>query len=301
MSVFVVLCGALVLGGMFAIVSGAFFAADGDVNAVSADPQRGGRASLSQRVVRAWQRLRPRERALTAVGLAAGAVAYLVTSWLLAPLLVPAVVIGLPLLLSDTPNHEADLLAALDRWVRALVASLPTGKSIVEAIKACVPQVPEPLHDHVELLAIRLSQGWTLDDALAVFADEADSAQCNAVAASLLVAGRRGGIGATDTLSALADSIQDRLAAAREIALERAKPRIVARQITFITGSVVAFSCVTNPGYFAAYSSGIGSAILVALVGLFFLALAKLRVMAAAPVSERILVLSPERGRLAHA
>jgi Flp pilus assembly protein TadB len=238
---------------------------------------------------------------LVAVGGIAGVAAYILTSWLLLLFLTPVVIAGLPLLLSETPNHEAELLAALDRWVRALAASLPTGKSIVEAIKACVQQVPAPLHEHVELLAIRLSQGWTLDDALAVFAEEADSAQCDAVAASLLVAGRRGGIGAADTLSALADSIQDRLAAAREIAIERAKPRIVARQITFITATVVGFSLITNPSYFAAYHSGIGAAILVALVGLFFLALAKLRVMAAAPVSERILALSPERRSAYHA
>ncbi|MDR0435977.1 MAG: type II secretion system F family protein [Propionibacteriaceae bacterium] len=246
------------------------------------------RPSLSQRLVRVWTDVAP-NKAWTLGAAVAGVVAALFTGWLVLLLVIPGVVIVGPLLLSAPPETEVAWLAALDRWLRAIIASLATGKSINEALKATARQAPAPLAEPVALLALRLRQRWSLDEALAALARGCAHAEVDAVAAALLVAGRRGGVGAGATLEALADSIQDRLAGARDTAAERAKPRIVVRQISVITVTVVGFAALTNPGYFAPYDSALGNMLLLALSGAYVAALLRLRAMSAAPSRLRVL------------
>jgi Flp pilus assembly protein TadB len=230
---------------------------------------------------------------LFAVAALGGVAAYLLTGWLVLVILIPVVLLALPLLLADPPQRQIELLAALDRWIRSLIASLQSGKSIPEAIKSTYSQAPEIIAEQVELLAMRLSERWTLPEALSAFAEDCADADVDAVAAALIVAGQRGGLGAGASLNAIADSIQERLAVSREIAAERAKPRVVSRQVCLITLSVVAFSALTSPGYFAAYNTPIGSVILLVLVLTYLGALFKLRSCAATPPRARILSLAP--------
>ncbi|NLE98456.1 MAG: hypothetical protein GX596_10810, partial [Propionibacterium sp.] len=68
----------------------------------------------------AWGRL-SRVRKVWIVGsVLAGVAIAAVTGFLLAIVLVPALTIGVPYLLSAPASREVDLLAALDRWVRLL-------------------------------------------------------------------------------------------------------------------------------------------------------------------------------------
>lgn len=260
----------------------------------TAAPVRRGR---DERLADQWARLtrRPtgaagrRRDVLLVIGIAGGVVAFALTGWLLAVVVVPVAVVGLPLLLASPPNRDIDLLEALDRWVRTLSSTLPTGKSITDAVRTSRRTAPPLLADHVNLLVARLDDRWTSRDALMAYADALDSPDADAVVAALVLASHRGGLGASTTLTALSDSIQDRLSALREIEAERSKPRIVVRQITVITVVVLGLALVLGRQFFEPYGTPLGQAILAVLLSIYIASLVMLRRMTDPRRRERIL------------
>lgn len=223
------------------------------------------------------------------LAVAAGVVAASVTGWPLLIVLVPAVAYGLPVVLSAPQNRDLALLEALDRWVRTLGSLLPTGRSISDAIRLSVRQAPALLAPNLRLLTARLDDRWTIEQALFALADELDSADADAVLAALALAAQRGGTGAAATLTALADNITDRLRALREIETERAKPRIVVRQVTLITLVVLGAALLFGGSFFAPYATAIGQVLLTILVGAYLGSLLFLRRLTLPRPRQRIL------------
>lgn len=274
-------CGMLVGGGMVLLVAGVHSPPTGAPPSStrvwkSLVDGRGGRAVRR----RWWQVL-----AAVLAGLVAGAV----TGWPLLVVLVPVVAFGIPVVLSAPPNRDLALLEALDRWVRTLGSLLPTGRSITDAIRLSQRQAPERLAGPLRLLVARLDDRWTSGEALRAMADELDSADADAVLAALALAAERGGTGAAATLHALADTIQDRLRAQREIETERAKPRIVVRQVTIISVAVLALALVFGRAFFEPYATPTGQVILACLLAAYVLSLIVLRRMTMPRRRERIL------------
>jgi tight adherence protein B len=223
------------------------------------------------------------------LGVIVGAVFAAVSGMSIMVVVVPAAVVGLPLLLGAPANREIELLQALDRWIRGLAATLPTGRSITDAIRVSVRNAPEKLAAPLALLVARLDDRWSGPEALRAMADELDSPDADAVLAALALAAERGGTGATATLNALADSIQDRLKAQREIETERAKPRIVVRQVTIVTVSVLALALIFGRDFFAPYGTPVGQLILLSLLSLYVASLVMLRRMTTPRRRDRIL------------
>lgn len=234
---------------------------------------------LWTRAVENLRRINPRTAAWLTVGLMLGVVVAVWTGWPLMLVVVPVAVIGLPHLLSAPRQAEIELLGALDRWVRGMTAALATGRSITDVLRLSARQPPAELADPLVLLVRRLDDRWTPDDALAALADDLDNADADAVVASLILAVRRGGSGAIVTLAALADSIQDRLRALREIESERAKPRAVVRQVTIITLVVLGGAMLFGRGFFAPYGTPLGQLLLAVLLVVYVGSLAMLRRM----------------------
>ena len=238
----------------------------------------------------AWvRRFGPGRIARAAAWLAIGAGAAAMTGWPLLAVLCPALGIAVPYLLGKPVDHELELLQALDRWVRTLAAILPTGRSIGDAIRVSTRQAPDLLAEPLTLLVQRMDDRWTLPAALHAMADELDSADADAVLAALSLAAERGGTGAQATLTALADAIQDRLRALREIETERAKPRLVVRQVTVITLVVLGGALVFGGSFFEPYRTPLGQVILVVLVAGYLGSLLALRRMALPRPRQRIL------------
>ena len=244
------------------------------------------RESLAER----WARLsrRPtgragRNRDLILVGsLAAGLVVAALSGWALAIVVAPLLVLGLPYLLVLPKARDVELLEALDRWVRALAASMTTGRSVTDAIRISRRTAPSTLAVEVGRLVDRLNSRWETSDALRSFADALDSPDADGVVAALILAARRGANGASQTLSALADSIQDQLKGRRAIETERAKPYVVVRQVTIISLITLGAMFVLSPGFFAAYATPLGQVILSVLVLLYLCSLILLRAQGAA-------------------
>ena len=262
----IALAGAVGTGGICLVIVGLLY------ERPAAQPTAGVIDGLRAR----WRRLAPSRQRLVLGGLVAGAVITLVTRWLPALVIVPLLIIVVPSLLADPDNREVAVLEALDRWIRGLTASLLTGRSVPDAIRSTRAQAPPVIAEAVLLLAARLDERWPLAEAMAGFADDVDHPDADSVAAALIVAGQRG-TSAAATLEALADAVQDRLTAARDMDNERAKPRIVVRQITAITGVVIGLAVVTSPAYFAPYGHGIGPLLAIGLALAYVFSLAKLQ------------------------
>lgn len=272
------LCGMLIVGGVVAAVVGWL------------DRREPGRPPT-----RAWfdlarlRRFGMRQIALAGGWLVVGVLAATLTGWTLLAVLAPVVGLAVPHLLGKPSDTEVRLLEALDRWVRSLAAILPTGRSIGDAIRVSARQAPEPLAAPLSLVVQRLDDRWTLSAALRALADDLDSPDADAVLAALSLAAERGGTGAQATLTALADSIQDRLRALREVETERAKPRIVVRQVTMITLVVLAGALVFGGSFFEPYRTPLGQVILTVLIAAYLGALLGLRRMALPRPRQRIL------------
>ncbi len=277
----IALCGAMVCGGLVTAVAG-----------LRRTPQRLSPDSSTSmwrtRITRLRSRAgqQPLRVAAAAVG---GVVLFAITGWPLMLVLAPIAAVGLPVLLSAPTNHDVVLLQALDRWVRALAATLPTGKSVAESVRITARQAPEILRDPLALTVLRMDDRWSTEDALHAFADGFASPDADAVVASLVLAAERGGTGATATLTALSENIADRLRALREIETERAKPRIVVRQVTIITLSFLAFSLLTGRAFFEPYGTPVGQLVLAVLIAMYVGSLVILRRMTIPRSRDRIL------------
>lgn len=274
------LLGALLFGGVALVVAG-----------LRPQPQVPGRGRVVRRpdwVPRAVALLRRHGLAL-GIGLVGGVAFAAFTGLAVLLVAVPVAAVGLPILLSAPPNRDIELLQALDKWVRGLAAMLPTGRSVTDAIRVSVRNAPEPLTASLALLVARLDDRWTASEALRAMADELDSPDADAVLAALSLAAARGGTGATATLHGLADSIQERLKAQREIETERAKPRIVVRQVTIVTVVVLALALLFGRGFFEPYSTPVGQLILSLLLAAYVGSLLMLRRMTNPRKRDRIL------------
>ncbi len=261
--------GALMMLGVILIVSGLRRHERGLSTDTSTGLWRRGRSLWTS-----WSRAR---RAWIVSSVVAGVVVATATGWLIAVALVPAALLGIPLLLSEPPQREIETLAALDRWIRLLAPSIATGKSIRDAILATRTQAPPFLREPVTRLVARMDQGWTTREALLAMADDLSSADSDAVLAALAISSSRGGVGTRTTLSALSENTQERLHALREISTERAKPRAVVRQVTIITLVVLGGSILLGGNFFEPYRSPLGQALAAGLASAYVGALVMLR------------------------
>lgn len=273
-----------------ALVGGLLLAIDGLLPRERSRRKSTGRSTGLWTTVDGWWTTRTRRQRTTVIGAAVGGlVAFGWTGSLVWLLAVPLVVLVLPALLSDPPNRDVEVLEALDRWVRALASSLPTGKSVTDAMRSTAPQAPALLQRPLRVMVARLDARWTTREALLALADDLDRPDADAVIAALVLAAERGGAGATTTLAELADSVQTRLRALREVEAERAKPRVVVRQVTVISVVVLAVAVTTQREFFRPYESPAGQVALAVLLCAYLGSLLMMRRMTVPRHRERIL------------
>lgn len=240
----------------------------------SAVPGFGRAAKLSKRTQR-----------LLLAGLALGVLVAVVSGWFVAILLVPAVLVGLPFLLSSPDAADKiERLEAMEEWTRSLSGILTAGVGLEQALISTLRSTPEQIRPEVTRLASRLRARWGTEAALRVFADELDDATGDLIAANLILGARRRGAGVASVLEALAESVAADVRARREIGSDRAKPRATARWVTIITMGVLGFLAFTGD-YIAPYGSPFGQVLLVVLLSLYVATLLWMKRMA---VGERL-------------
>ena len=242
-------------------------------------------------------RLTPRVLVLGTAGLVAGAATVVLTGWWVALVVVPAAVVGLPVLLSPPPSRTSVArLEAMEEWTRALAGVLTAGAGLEQALIATLRSAPEPIRPEVTRLASRLRARWSTPDAIRALADDLDDATGDVIAANLLLGARRRGSGLASVLDGLAESVAADVRARREVEADRAKPRATARWVTLITIAVLAVLALTGD-YVAPYGSGLGQVLLVLLLGLYVATLVWMRRMATGTAPPRFIGAQPHEAR----
>ncbi len=279
---------ALVVAGLIGVVVGLHPAPEKPT--APASGLIGGKPS---RLVAGFAGLSRRTRILLGGGLAIGVLIALVTGWLIAIVLVPAAMVGLPILLTPPAStSRIEVLEALEEWTRSLSGVLTIGAGLEQALIATVGSTPEPIAPQVGRLVARLRVArWGTEDALRAFADDLDDATGDLVAANLILGARRRGAGLSSVLEGLAESVAADVRARRAIEADRAKPRSTARWVTLITIGVLLILALTGT-YIEPYRSAAGQLILAVLLSAYAAALVWMRTMATGKALPRFIGVS---------
>ena len=276
------LSGALIVAGILGVVAGLRPAPEPEPRTVR-PPSR----------FRRWWRSVPRTRRLAALaGLVVGVVAGLLTGWVVLIVLLPAVVLGLPVLLAT--SGEAGRIARLDgiaEWTRNLSGVLVAGQGLEQALTASLRSCPDAVRPEVAGLVARLRGRWPTEAALRAFADDLDDATGDLVAAALILGSRKRGPGLAGMLTGLAESAAADVRARRQIEADRAKPRTIARLVTLLSAGALTVLALTG-SFLEPYRTPLGQIILLVLLACYTASLVWLRKAAQSPPSARFLGVS---------
>ncbi|MFI5623473.1 type II secretion system F family protein [Nocardioides sp. NPDC051685] len=230
-----------------------------------------------------------RTQLLLGVGVALGAVGWLVTGWPLALVIAPAATFGLPYLLgAPDAKDRIERLEALEEWTRSLSGVLTVGIGLEQALITTLRSTPDSIADEVGLLVARLRARWATEEAIRAFANDLDDATGDLVAGNLILAARRRGAGLANVLEGLAESVADDVRARRQVEADRAKPRATARWVTIISATVLVILGLTGD-YIEPYGSPLGQIILATLLTAYVATLLWMRRMADGRKLPRIL------------
>ena len=271
------LAGALVVGGLIALVAGL------RPSPVIERPSR----------TRKVRTISKQTRILLLGGFGAGLMAFFVTGWVLALLVVPVAFVGLPVLLSSSSAAQRiERLEAMEEWTRSLSGVLTVGIGLEQALVATERSTPSAIRPEVQRLVARLRSRWNTEEAIRSFADELDDATGDLVAANLILAARRRGAGLAQVLESLAESVSADVRARRQIEADRAKPRATARWVTIISVGVLVILAISGT-YVEPYRSPLGQVILVTLLAAYVATLVWMKRMAIGKPLARFLVGAP--------
>ncbi|MFI5808726.1 type II secretion system F family protein [Streptomyces sp. NPDC051561] len=258
------LCGALLTGGLLAVVLGLVG---------TTQPRRVG--ALARWRVRVADSAGTNGQMPYRVLLLA-AVGVFVAVWLLsgvfmAGLLLGGSVVGVPWLLTPTASTKARIgkLEGLADWAQRLADVLILGFGMEQALITGRKNPPPALAKEVTELADKLQAGWTAEEALRDFADELDDITADKVCASLALSARDSGPGLAQALEDLAASVREEVASRRRIEADREKARTAVRWMTIITVALVPCGFLI-PSYTAPYATLLGQ-LVMALLGLAFI------------------------------
>ncbi|OEJ21726.1 hypothetical protein AS594_38940 [Streptomyces agglomeratus] len=241
------------------------------------------KAELPQKWQHRWRHL------VTAAGIVT-LVVWAWTGWPVHGILAGSAVLGLPYILN--PGTAATLrierLEALGQWLNHLAGVHTAGISLPQTIRASAKNAPAPIAPNVRALADRLRSGAEAQDAFALFADELADGVSDHVVLLFQSHAVYKGPGLSDALEALAITIHQQAADARDIEADRAKVRKSSRMVSVVI-CVVVVGCMLNDAWSGWYQSPLGQIVLAALGGLFAWTLSWLRRIARTKPDPRLL------------
>ncbi|MFI1177539.1 type II secretion system F family protein [Streptomyces melanogenes] len=243
-----------------------------------------------------WQR---RWRPLVTTAAITTLVVWAWTGWPVHGLLAGAAVLGLPYVLNPgtAATQRIDRLEALGQWLNHLAGVHTAGISLVQTIRASVKAAPAPIAPEVRALAGRLAAGMEAEDAFALFADELADGVSDHVVLLFQSHAVYKGPGLSDALEALAVTIHQQAADARDIEADRAKVRKSSRMVSMVI-CVVVIGCMLNTAWSSWYQSPLGQIVLAVLGGAFAWTLSWLRRIARTRPDPRLIDPLPTHAQL---
>lgn len=212
------------------------------------------------------------------------------TGWPVHGLLAGAAVLGLPFILNPgtAAVHRIERLEALGQWLNHLAGVHTAGISLPQTIRASAKNAPGPIAPNVRALSERLRSGVESHDAFALFADELADGVSDHVVLLFQSHAVFKGPGLSDALEALAVTIHQQAADARDIEADRAKVRKSSRMVSVVI-SIVVVGCMLNEGWSGWYQSPAGQIVLAVLGIMFAWTLSWLRRIARTKPDPRLL------------
>lgn len=225
------------------------------------------------------------------LGLGLGIVGWVLTGWILAMVLAPLAVFGLPYLLGGgkQAQKQIDRLEAVEEWVRLVATRLSSGTSVEQALISSAFSAPAAIQPEVERLSTSIRQGRTTPDAVHLFAAELSSPVGDLVSAELIQASRSRSHGVAQALNQLAEHVSTEVSMHRQIEAERSKPRTTARLVILLTlGAAVLLAMVGD--FMDPYATASGQMVLALIAACFVLAMVWMRRLTTPAPSPRFLV-----------
>ena len=284
MVTYAALAGALLVGGIVMMVY-----------VLRPAPPRPEHRSTRPTLMQRWSAATRRTKTRILIGVILGLVAAAVSGIIILIVVVPAAVIGLPLLLGKPDTREQDLLSALEGWSRSLSSAAETGSfTLREVISITRGSAPPNLRVGVDRLNQRLGGSWSTSEALRQFAAEMNSAHVDEVVIYLIQAAEYDAGGLTKALDAVAEMLAEENKLQMDTAIEREKPRrsliTMTGIITVVLAGIILFSHTTQIGL---YRTPLGEAILTIILGVFVVLLVWARAQSRVKPEARIILPAP--------
>lgn len=283
------LAGALIVGGLVLLVWAS-------VPRPDAPPRP--RRQLRGGLVRWWTSVDRRLRVGAVAALAVGVVIATLTGFVVAVVVLPVAVLGLPYVAAtSTQSRMIDRLDAMAEWTRSLAGVLTVGVGLEQALIATLRSTPTAIRPEVGRLVARLQARWSTEAALRAFAEDLDDPTGDMVASALILSARKRGAGLAAVLGGLAETVSDDVAARRTIEADRAKPRSTVRIVTVVSAVVLAVMSVSGQ-YMAPYATPLGQLVLGILLAAYAVVLVRMRQMTQGKPLPRFLGATAEGGGL---
>jgi hypothetical protein len=202
-------------------------------------------------------------------GFTTGVMVVIATGWPVAALAVAAGVYAVPPMLSGrAPQRRIARLEALAQWSRRLAEVMGASRGLEQALADSARVAPEAIRAPVTVLATRLNNHASTEQALRAFADELDDPIGDLIACALILAAHRRGRGTREALSLLADAVEHEVLVRRDVEAERAGLRTT---LLVIVGSVTALSALfaASQTLAAPYGTPLGQTVLAVVAALY--------------------------------
>ena len=274
------LAGAMIAGGILGIITGLR-------PAPTQETKRAARPS--RHWWSRWVAVPPARRWATLAALIVGVVVAAVSGWMIAIVILPVAVLGMPILLASAGDTgRIDKLDGIAEWTRNLSGVLVAGQGLEQALTASLRSCPDAIRPEVAGLVARLRSRWPTEAALRAFADDLDDATGDLVAAALVLGSRKRGPGLAGILTGLAESAAADVRARRQIEADRAKPRTIARLVTLLSAGALTVLALTG-SFLEPYRTPLGQLILLMLLAAYTASLVWLKKAAQSPPPARFL------------
>jgi tight adherence protein B len=158
---------------------------------------------------------------------------------------------------------------ALPSAMRSVSRSLRSGASVRQAVIEACPAVSQPLRGELERLSDALRGGAALTDVLTSFAEQWPTPSVRLAVAALELGASTGGA-ASRAVDGVADTLEMRLAVARDIVAQAATARLSAVVIGAAPIVFGAFLVLTDPRAASFFTTPGGAAVLAVAAGLEF-------------------------------
>mgnify|MGYP001159249737 CR=1 FL=1 len=274
------IAGAMIAGGILGIITGLRPVPITETTRATRRP-----SSWVQR----WTAITPARRWATLAALVVGVSVAGLTGWMIAIVILPIAVLGMPVLLaSPADTGRIEKLDGIAEWTRNLSGVLVAGQGLEQALTASLRSCPDAVRPEVAGLVARLRGRWPTEAALRAFADDLDDATGDLVAAALILGSRKRGPGLAGMLTGLAESAAADVRARRQIEADRAKPRTIARLVTLLSAGALTVLALTG-SFLEPYRTPLGQVILLVLLAAYTASLVWLRKAAQSPPPARFL------------